>query len=116
KAFGMTVIAFSRWMTPDVAAALGIGRASSLAELARMSDIVSVHVALTPETKGILGEKFFAAMQDGAIFVNTSRGEVVDQAALIKALEAKTLTAGLDVFDDEPAGGEGEYTGNLKDN
>lgn len=116
KAFGMNVVAYSRWMTPDIAAALGIGRAASLEELAAMSDVVSVHVSLTPETKNSLGEKFFSAMKSGAYFVNTSRGEVVDQSALLKAIEEKGILAGLDVFADEPTGGEGEYQGALKDN
>lgn len=115
KAFGMNVVAFSRWMTPDVAAALGIGRASSPEELAAMSDIVSVHVALTPATRGFLGESFFSALKPGSIFVNTSRGEVVDQDALIKAVTENGIRAGLDVFADEPAGGEGSYEGPLKD-
>jgi D-3-phosphoglycerate dehydrogenase len=116
KAFGMNVVAFSRWITPEIAAALGIGRAESLEELAEQSDIVSVHVSLTPETKSSLGDKFFAAMKNGAYFINTSRGEVVDQIALIKAIEEKGILAGLDVFADEPSGGEGEYQGALKDN
>jgi len=116
KAFGLNVIAYSRWMTPDVAAALGIGRAESLEQLAHMSDIVSVHVSLTSDTRGMLGTSFFNSMKDGAIFVNTSRGEVVDQSALLQAIESKKLFAGLDVFEDEPAGGEGEYSGALKDN
>ncbi len=116
KAFGMNVIAFSRWMTPDVAAALGIGRANTIEDLAKMSDVVSVHVALTPETKGFLGKPFFDAMKDGAIFVNTSRGEVVDQNALLDALESKKMMAGLDVFEDEPAGGDVDYSGTLKEN
>lgn len=116
KAFGMNVVAYSRWMTPDIAAALGIGRAASLEELAAMSDVVSVHVSLTPETKNSLGEKFFSNMKKGAYFVNTSRGEVVDQSALLKAIEDKGILAGLDVFEDEPTGGEGDYQGILKDN
>ncbi len=116
KAFGMNVVAYSRWITPDIAAALGIGRATSLEELAAMSDVVSVHVSLTPETKNSIGEKFFAAMKKGAYFVNTSRGEVVDQIALLKAIEEKGILAGLDVFEDEPSGGEGDYQGALKDN
>ena len=116
KAFGMNVVAYSRWMSPEIAAALGVGRASSLEELASMSDVISVHVSLTPETKNSLGEKFFAAMNPGAYFVNTSRGEVVDQVALIKAIEEKGILAGLDVFADEPSGGEAEYQGALKDN
>lgn len=113
KAFGMHVVAFSRWMSPEIAAALGIGRASSIAEVARMSDFVSVHVALTPETRGLLSEAFFAAMKPGSVFVNTSRGEVVDQRALEKAVADKGITAGLDVFEGEPAGGEGDYSGTL---
>jgi D-3-phosphoglycerate dehydrogenase len=116
KAFGMNVVAYSRWMTPDIAAALGIGRASSLDEIAAMSDVVSVHVSLTSETKNSIGEKFFKSMKDGAYFVNTSRGEVVDQNALIKAIEEKGILAGLDVFADEPTGAEGVYEGVLKDN
>lgn len=115
RAFGMNVVAYSRWMTPDIAAALGIGRAATLEELAAMSDVVSIHVALTGETKNMLGDKFFSAMKKGASFVNTSRGEVVQQAALLKAIEEKGIVAGLDVFEDEPTGGEGEYNGVLKD-
>jgi D-3-phosphoglycerate dehydrogenase len=116
KAFGMNVVAFSRWITPEIAAALGIGRAATLEELAAMSDVVSVHVSLTPETKNSLGDKFFTAMKQGAYFINTSRGEVVDQVSLIKAIEEKGILAGLDVFADEPTGAEGEYQGALKDN
>lgn len=107
KAFGMNVVCFSRWMTPEVAATLGIGRASSIEELAAMSDIVSVHVSLTPETKGILGASFFAAMQDGAYFINTSRGEVCDEAALRAELDKGRIFAGLDVFEGEPSSGDG---------
>ncbi|HLK16596.1 MAG TPA: phosphoglycerate dehydrogenase [Fimbriimonadaceae bacterium] len=116
KAFGMNVAAYSRWMTPETAAALGISRATSVLDIAKMSDFVSVHVSLTRETQSLLGKEFFAAMKPGAVFVNTSRGEVVDQAAMEAALAEKNLTAGLDVFADEPSGGDGEYSGSLKDN
>jgi D-3-phosphoglycerate dehydrogenase / 2-oxoglutarate reductase len=116
KAFGMNVVAYSRWMTPDVAAALGIGRASSLEELAAQSDVVSVHVSLTGETRGMLGKGFFDAMKPGATFVNTSRAEVVDQAALEAATRDKGIIAGVDVFEGEPAGGEGTYEGSLREN
>jgi D-3-phosphoglycerate dehydrogenase len=115
RAFGMNVVAYSRWMTPDIAAALGIGRAASLEELATQCDIVSVHVSLTNETRGIIGAEFFRKMRDGAYFINTSRAEVVHQDALEVELRAKRLWAGLDVFEDEPAGGEGEYAGSLRD-
>jgi D-3-phosphoglycerate dehydrogenase len=114
KAFGMNVFAYSRWMQPDVAAGLGITRAESLEDIARASDVVSVHVSLTPDTKGMLGKSFFEAMRPGAIFVNTSRAEVVDQAAMLAAAAAKGLRLGLDVFDGEPTVAEGAYDGPLK--
>jgi D-3-phosphoglycerate dehydrogenase len=116
RAFGMNVIAFSRWMTPETAAALGIGRAADVNELAQLSDFVSVHVSLTPETKAFLGAEFFGSMRPGTVFVNTSRGEVVDQAAMLAALEPRQIFAAIDVFEDEPTGGEGDYSGSLKDN
>lgn len=116
KAFGMNVVAYSRWMTPEIASALGIKRAENLEDLASMSDVVSVHVSLTPASKGMLGAKFFREAKFGSIFVNTSRAEIVDQDALLKALEEKMMMAGLDVFEGEPETGEGEYEGPLKSN
>lgn len=116
KAFGMNVITFSRWMTPEIAEELGVTKANSLEELAKASDIVSVHVSLTSDTRGMLNDSFFSNMKEGSYFINTSRAEVVDQAALEKALTERTIFAGLDVFEGEPAGGEGEYSGTLKDN
>lgn len=114
QAFGMNVVAYSRWMTPDIAAALGIGRAATTKEVAAQSDAISVHVSLTEQTRGLLGREFFEAMRPGAIFVNTSRAEVVDQAALLAAVETKPLIAGIDVFEGEPSGGEGTYEGPLQ--
>jgi D-3-phosphoglycerate dehydrogenase / 2-oxoglutarate reductase len=115
KAFGMNVIAYSRWMSPEIAAALGIARAENKNDVARMADAVSVHVSLTPETKAFLDGEFFSHIKKGAIFVNTSRSEVVDQAALLQATEEKGLRVGLDVFEGEPTGGEGSYDGAMKD-
>lgn len=114
KAFGMQIVAYSRWMTPDTAAALGIGRAATIEEVAMLSDIVSVHVALTPQTKGSLGEQFFAKMRPGSIFINTSRAEVVNQDALLAAIQTKGITAGLDVFEGEPSTATGTYDGALR--
>ncbi len=115
KAFGMNVVAFSRWMTPEVAATLGIGRAQTVKELAEQSDFVSVHVSLTPDTRGMLGAEFFGSLRPGSVFVNTSRAEVVDQAALEAAVDSGRVVAGLDVFEGEPAGGEGTYEGSLRE-
>lgn len=109
RGFGMPVVAWSRSLTAEKAAELGIARAASPEEVAAVADVVSVHVALNSETRGLLGARFFQAMQDGAFFVNTSRGEVVDEPALVSAIRSKGLRAGLDVFADEPAGGSGDF-------
>ncbi|MEO7454111.1 MAG: 3-phosphoglycerate dehydrogenase [Fimbriimonadales bacterium] len=113
KAFDMPVLCFSRWMTPEDAAQAGVELASSPEDLAAKSYVVSVHTSLNPATKGLLGASFFEAMQPGSIFINTSRAEVVDQSALEKAMNDGKLRAGLDVFEDEPATPEGEYSGSL---
>ncbi|MCW5937615.1 MAG: hypothetical protein KIT11_09955 [Fimbriimonadaceae bacterium] len=115
KAFGMHVIAFSRYLTPEVVAALEIGKAESLEELASQSDFVSVHTSLRPETKGLVGKAFFDAMKPGACFINTSRAEVVNEAALVEAVKSGKIRAGLDVMNSEPSSGEGSYEGALKD-
>ncbi len=108
-AFGMNVIAWSRSLTPEAAGALGVTYKESPLAVAAGSDIVSVHVALTPSTRGMVGAEFFAAMRKGAYFINTSRAEVIDQEALGRAVCEKSIRAGLDVFDDEPATGAGEF-------
>ncbi len=108
-AFGMHVIAWSRSLTPEAAGDLGVAYKESALAVAAGSDIVSVHVALTPATRGMVGAEFFAAMRKGAYFINTSRAEVIDQEALGRAVCEKGIRAGLDVFDDEPASGAGEF-------
>jgi D-3-phosphoglycerate dehydrogenase len=108
-AFGLPVVAWSRSLTADVARLLGVQRMDSPTEVARAADIVSVHVALNAQTRGLIDAAFFAAMRPGAYFINTARAEVVDQAALAHAVEEKGIRAGLDVFASEPAGGAGEF-------
>jgi D-3-phosphoglycerate dehydrogenase len=110
KAFGLHVTAWSRHLTPEQAEEWGIERKASALEVAAASDIVSVHVALNSETRGLLGAAFFDAMKPGSYFINTSRAEVIDQDALKRAIEERQLRAGLDVFASEPAGGTGEFT------
>jgi len=114
KAFGMLVVGHARWMTPDLAAGLGIGRADTEEQLAQMADVVSVHIALTPETRGLLGEAFFDKLRPGSIFINTSRAEVVDEAALIRAVREKGIRAGLDVYEGEPTEGKGTFDGPIR--
>jgi D-3-phosphoglycerate dehydrogenase len=108
-AFGMRVAAWSPSLTAERAAEARVERAATLADLAARSDVVSVHLALTKETRGVLGGAFFDAMRPGASFVNTSRGETVNAAALRAAISAKGIRAGLDVFDREPSGGTGAF-------
>ena len=111
KGFGMKVVAWSRSLTPERAEELGIVALPSALAVAETADVVSVHVALNDGTRGLCGADFFAALKPGALFVNTSRGEVVDEAALAAAIQDKGVRAGLDVFADEPSGGSGDYTG-----
>jgi D-3-phosphoglycerate dehydrogenase len=108
-AFGMRVLAWSGSLTAEQASREGVARAATLAELAAGSDVVSVHLALTKETRGLLGSAFFDAMRPGALFVNTSRGETVNAAALKAAISTKGVRAGLDVFDREPSGATGAF-------
>jgi len=110
RAFGMPVVAWSRSLTAEKAEQLGVERKETPLEVARSADIVSVHVALKPDTRMLIGGEFLEAMRDGAYFINTSRGETVDQAAMINAIHAKGIRAGLDVFANEPTSAVAEFT------
>jgi len=101
-AFGMTVVAWSQNLTDEAAAAAGATRVSK-AELFRMADVVSLHLILSDRSRGIVGAAELAAMKPSAVIVNTSRGPLIDQPALLAALhEGRIAGAGLDVFDVEP--------------
>jgi len=103
RAFQVDVVYYSRRRRAvEEEAELGV-RHLSLEEVLRTSDVISVHAALTPSTRGLIGAREFALMQPSAVLINTSRGPVVDQAALFDALQAGRLSgAGLDVLDPEP--------------
>jgi D-3-phosphoglycerate dehydrogenase len=109
QAFGMPVVAWSRSLTPKKADQLGVDGKGTPIEVAQAADIVSVHVALNPDTRGMIGADFFKAMRDGAYFINTSRGETIDQQALIDAIHLKGIRAGLDVFAIEPTSAVSEF-------
>ena len=103
QAFGMEVIAYDPYVAPWIAREYRVRLVGSLEELAHDSDFVSVHTPLNNQTRKLLGESFFKAMKQTAYFVNTCRGPVVDEAALIKALDDGEIAgAGLDVFEEEP--------------
>lgn len=114
QAFEMSVVAWSPSLTAEKAEALGVRAMENAVEVAKRSDVLTVHVALTPSTRGFVGEAIFNALRPGSIFVNTSRGEVVDEAALAQAVREKGIKAGLDVFCNEPSG-EGEWQTPLAD-
>ncbi len=100
--FGLEVIGYDPYLDASVAAAAGI-KPVSLEELLKTSDYISVHTNLTPETRHLIGEKELALMKPSAFIINTSRGPVIDEPALIKALQTgKIAGAGLDVFEQEP--------------
>ena len=107
RAFGMPVVAWSRSLTPERAGELGVEMIQSPLEVAASADIVSVHVALKDETRNLIDEKVIDSLRPGACFINTSRAEVVDQAALERAVREGRVRAGLDVFAGEPSGGTG---------
>ncbi|MBM3942037.1 MAG: glycerate dehydrogenase [SAR202 cluster bacterium] len=102
RGIGMKVAAWTLHPSPERAAQYGV-EFLSLEELMRTSDVVSLHLALSPETQGLIGRQQLAMMKPTAILVNTSRGAVVDEAALLEALQQKRIAgAGLDVFETEP--------------
>jgi D-3-phosphoglycerate dehydrogenase len=119
KAFEMGVAAWSRSMTPERAKSLGVEFGGStrqdLLKMVSGCDAVSIHVASTPDTKDLCDQAFFDAMTEGAYFVNTSRGSVVDEKALAAAIQAKGIRAGLDVYRDQPAEKEAEWRPGLAD-
>ncbi len=101
QALGMTVLAWSQNLTQDAAAAAGAEYTTKDDLLAR-SDAVSLHLVLSPRSRGILGRSDLARMKRGAILINTSRGPLVDEDALVEAVTAGGILAALDVFEREP--------------
>jgi phosphoglycerate dehydrogenase-like enzyme len=99
--FDLTVRVYDPYLPADQAASLGI-RLVDLAEVLSQSDVVSVHVPITPETHHMLGARELALLRDGAVFVNTARAWAVDQAALLAELQTGRISAALDVFEPEP--------------
>ena len=109
KGLGMNVIAWSRSLTPEAAEEMKIGYCASLTEVAEKADAVTVHLAYSAEMKHLIGGDFLSRMKNGAIFINTSRGEIVDTAALKEAIKSQGLNVAADVFENEPAGGEAGF-------
>jgi len=109
RAFGMPVVAWSRSLTPERAAALGVEYKATPKEVAAAADVVSVHTALNSDTREAINGEIFSAMRPGSYFINTARGEVVDQNALVEAMKNRGIRAGLDVFAIEPSSAVAEF-------
>jgi phosphoglycerate dehydrogenase-like enzyme len=101
NALNMKVLGWSQNLTPDKAKSAGATMVSK-DELLSQSDAVSIHLVLSDRTRGLLSAADIARMKPGAILVNTSRGPIVDEKALIEAVRARRIVAALDVFDREP--------------
>jgi phosphoglycerate dehydrogenase-like enzyme len=102
KAFGMKVIAWSQNLTPEKCQEAGVGYVSK-DDLFRQSDFISIHVVLSARTRGIVGAHEIGLMKPSAFLINTSRGPIIDEAAMLAALRDKKIAgAGLDTFDIEP--------------
>jgi D-3-phosphoglycerate dehydrogenase / 2-oxoglutarate reductase len=115
-AFGLRVRAIRKERAPEVEErlrAIDAELVDSLEELVSTSDIVSIHLPATPETESLFDAGLLGRMGDGAILLNTSRGDIVDEAALLDAIESKGLRVGLDVYPDEPASGTAEWSSKL---
>jgi D-3-phosphoglycerate dehydrogenase len=102
KAFGMKVIAWSQNLTPEKCKEVGVDYVSK-EDLFRQADFITIHLILSQRTRGLVGAKELGLMKPSAYIINTSRGPIIDEAALLTALRDKKIAgAGLDVFDVEP--------------
>ena len=117
RAFGMEVLVVAR---PDRDArrlekleALGVQQVETQPELLARSDVVSIHVPGAPETEGMVDAEFLSQLKPGSILINTSRGDTIDEAPLLEALDSKDLWVALDVYPSEPAFGQGEFRSEL---
>src|SRR5690625_29294 len=108
RAFGMPIVAWSRSLTPERAEELEITYASTVEEVASKCDILSAHLALKPETRGIISKEVLAKLKDGSFVINTARAEVIDEDALYEEVRSGRLRAGLDLLTDEPEYKQGE--------
>ena len=113
KAFGLRVVAWSRSLTPEKAEKLEVEYSPSVEALIPQCDIISIHVALKPETRGLINKNLIHMMKPGTILLNTSRAEVVDETALREAVAAGAVKVGADVFSNEPEEKSGPYSNPL---
>jgi D-3-phosphoglycerate dehydrogenase len=109
RALGMRVVAWSRSLDDAAAKELGVERVPELLALARQADFLSLHLALTKDTRGVVSREVLAALRPGAALVNTARAELVDQDALLAEVRSGRLRLGTDVFAGEPEKGQADF-------
>src|SRR5690606_8138658 len=101
-AFGMKVLGYDPFLTEERAEKLGV-RMASFEEIIRTADFITVHTPLTPETRGMIGREQFAMMKKGVRIINCARGGIIDEAAVVEAIESGIVAgAAFDVFEQEP--------------
>ncbi len=110
QAFGLKVIGFDVVKTEGI----GVEYVNEIEELISKSDVISLHIPSNQQTKGMFNDKLFGLMKKGAILINTSRAEVIDEDALLNAVKEKGIVAGVDVFKGEPEGKDGAVTSKLQ--
>jgi D-3-phosphoglycerate dehydrogenase len=115
RGFGMDIVAWSRNLTIEEAERLKVTYAETPIDVAHVSDAISVNVVADEETGHVIDAAFLAAMKPGAYLINTSRGSVVDEEALRRAIQEKGLRCGLDVFKNEPGSSTGPFENALVD-
>jgi D-3-phosphoglycerate dehydrogenase len=116
RSFGITVIAKKAQRKPETESRIrsnGIKLVETLEELITESDVISIHLPSGPETKNFVNKDFLKLMKPNSILINTSRGEIVDETALLSSINEKNIKAGLDVFCDEPTNGTGHFSSEL---
>lgn len=109
RAFSMPVAAWSRSLTDGRAASHDVTRCASPAEVASRADILSVHLASTAETRGIVNAELLERLARGSFLINTSRADLVDYEALSRAVARRSLRVGIDVYPNEPASGQASF-------
>ena len=110
NAFGIDVYAVAKPGRSEEAehriSETGITQLETVVEILATCDIITLHLPATDDTRGMVNESFLEKMQPGSVLINTSRGELIDEAALIKAMDEKGIRVGLDVYDNEPGAGD----------
>lgn len=103
KGFDVKIVSYDPLVKEGIMKENGVEKAQSFDDFLRVSDVISIHVPLTSDTRGIIGAEELKKMKEGSILVNTSRGGIVDQVALLESIKADHISgAGLDVFENEP--------------